>query len=301
MKTQFSKLKLGAAPLVLSVALVSAPAYAQGVAPDDETATTTGGEIVVTGTRISNPNVELSSPVAFISEDEIQFRQPVSAEDFLRELPGATPNLGPQTNNGSTGAARLDLRNLGSNRNLVLLNGRRVTPRDTNGVVDLNVIPLAMIERVDILTGGAATVYGADAIAGVANFMTRRDFSGFDVRTSYGITERGDGSQFRGDFTIGANFDDGRGNAVLSFGYTKTKPVLQGDRAIGTFARGSTCTAAQLATCASIPVGPAQGSPTAAPASIGSPFVGGVNAAGNEFIVGAQNDYNPAFPRWRVV
>ncbi|PKP87890.1 MAG: TonB-dependent receptor [Alphaproteobacteria bacterium HGW-Alphaproteobacteria-17] len=291
-KTQFSKLKLGAAPLVMSVALVSAPAYAQSVASDDETATATGGEIVVTGTRISNPNVELSSPVAFISEDEIQFRQPVSAEDFLRELPGATPNLGPQTNNGSTGAARLDLRNLGSNRNLVLLNGRRVTPRDTNGVVDLNIIPLAMVERVDVLTGGAATVYGADAIAGVANFMTRRDFSGFDLRSSYGITERGDGSQFRADLTIGANFDDGRGNAVLSFGYTKTKPVLQGDRAIGTFARASTCTAAQLATCASIPVGVGQGSPTAAPASIGSPFVGGVNAAGDQFIVGPQNDYN---------
>jgi iron complex outermembrane recepter protein len=291
-KARLSNLKSTTASLVLGLAIISTPSYAQDAAAEEE-AGEEGSAIVVTGSRITNPNLELSSPVTFVGEDEISLQQPTSAEDLLRNLPGVAPNIGPQVNNGSTGSARLDLRNLGSNRNLVLLNSRRVTPRDTNGVVDLNVIPLALIQRVDIFTGGATTVYGADAIAGVANFITKQDFAGFDARASYGLTERGDGATKSADVTIGANFDDGRGNAVLSFGYTKTDPVLQGSRDIGTFARASTCTAAQiLSGCAAVQVGVPQGSPTAAPASIGSPFTGGVTADGTGFIVGTQNDYN---------
>lgn len=248
--------------------------------------------ITITGTRITNPNLTLSSPVAVVGENEILLQQPVSAEDLLRTLPGTTPSIGPQTNNGSNGSARVNLRGLGTNRNLVLLNGRRVTPRDTDGVVDLNIVPLALVERVDVLTGGASTAYGADAVSGVVNFITRQDFSGFDVRGSYGVTERGDGETVRIDTTFGANFDSGRGNAVISLGYTNTDPVLQGDRDIGLVSRSSTCTAAQLAGCATLGVGVTQGSPTAAPASIGSPFVGGVSADGNSFLVGPQNDYN---------
>lgn len=289
-KARLSNLKYTAAPIVIGFAMMSTSVFAQDAEAEVDAAAEEA--IIVTGSRITNPNLELSSPVAFVGEDEISYQQPVSAEQLLRDLPGVAPNIGAQTNNGSVGGARLDLRNLGSNRNLVLLNSRRVTPRDTNGVVDLNVIPLALIERVDIFTGGASTVYGADAIAGVANFITRRDFAGVDLRGSMGLTERGDGKTFNGDVTIGANFDDGRGNAVFSVGYTKTNPILQGDRAIGTFSRASACTAAQLATCIDQTVGVAQGSPTAAPASIGSPFVGGVTADGTGFFVGSQNDYN---------
>ncbi len=248
--------------------------------------------VIVTGSRIVSPNLILASPVTVIGEDEILLSQPLSAESLLRDLPGVVPSTGPQTNNGGDGGARVNLRGLGSNRNLVLLNGRRVTPRDTDGVVDLNVVPLALVERVDVLTGGASTAYGADAISGVVNFVTKSDFTGFDLNTAYGETDRGDGATIRVDLTAGASLDSGRGNAVLSFGYTNTDPVLQGNRDIGLVSRASACTAAQLATCSTLNVGVTQGSPTAAPASIGSPFVGGVTADGSSFNVGTQNDYN---------
>ncbi|HEU0310398.1 MAG TPA: TonB-dependent receptor [Sphingomicrobium sp.] len=272
-------------------------AQPQEAAQEAPAAQPSGSEIVVTGTRIARPNLEQSAPVTVVGAEEIAFQQPTSAEDFLRQLPGAAPAIGPQTNNGSDGSARVNLRGLGTNRNLVLLNSRRVTPRGTDAVVDLNTIPIALIERTDVYTGGASTVYGADAVAGVVNFITRRDFAGIEVNGLYGITEQGDGARYRVDLTLGANFDDGRGNAVLSVGYTKTKPVLQGDREIGEFARSSA-------------TGLPQGSTTAAPASItftgaapptGSPndianglCAGGqfaVNAAGDQIVCG-QNDYN---------
>ena len=211
-KTQYSKLKLGAAPLVMSVALASAPAYAQDAA-DDAAADT---EIVVTGTLIRNPNLESSSPVAVIGADEVSLRQATNAEQLLRETPGVTPNLGSGVNNGTIGASRVDLRGLGANRNIVLLDGARPTPFNFNGIVDLNIIPVALVERIDVLTGGASTTYGADAVTGVVNFITRRDFAGMDLQVQQGISERGDTASFRADLVLGANFDDGRGNAVLA-------------------------------------------------------------------------------------
>jgi outer membrane receptor protein involved in Fe transport len=225
-KTQYSKLKLGAAPLVLSVALVSAPAFAQ----DAEEGATTESEIVVTGTLIRNPNLEQSTPVNVTTSDTIELKQSNTAEEVLRELPGVVANIGSAVNNGNGGASYVDLRGLGSIRNIVLLNGNRVAPSDVNGRVDLNNIPLALIERVDALTGAAVTTYGADAITGVVNFVTKRDFAGFEMTASEQITEQGDGNVFRVDATIGANFDDGRGNAVLSIGYQQADPVYQGAR-----------------------------------------------------------------------
>ncbi|WP_256839412.1 TonB-dependent receptor domain-containing protein [Sphingopyxis sp. KK2] len=226
-KTQYSKLKLGAAPLVLSVALVSAPAFAQDAA---EEGATTESEIVVTGTLIRNPNLEQSTPVNVTTADTIELKQSNTAEEVLRELPGVVANIGSAVNNGNGGASYVDLRGLGSTRNIVLLNGNRVAPSDVNGRVDLNNIPLALIERVDALTGAAVTTYGADAITGVVNFVTKRDFAGFEMTASEQITEQGDGNVFRVDATIGANFDDGRGNAVLSVGYQQADPVYQGAR-----------------------------------------------------------------------
>jgi len=226
--TQYSKLKLGAAPLVLSVALASAPAFAQDAA--DEGTATANSEIVVTGTLIRNPNLEQSTPVNVTTADAIELKQSNVAEEVLRELPGVVPSIGSAVNNGNGGASYVDLRGLGSTRNIVLLNGNRVAPSDVSGRVDLNNIPLALIERVDALTGAAVTTYGADAITGVVNFVTKRDFAGLEVNASEQITEKGDGNVFRVDATIGANFDDGRGNAVLSIGYQQSDPVYQGDR-----------------------------------------------------------------------
>lgn len=225
-KTQYSKLRLGAAPLVLSVALVSAPAFAQDAAAEGAAQS----EIVVTGTLIRNPNLEQSTPVNVTTSDTIELKQSNVAEEVLREMPGVVPSMGSAVNNGNTGGSYVDLRGLGSTRNIVLLNGNRVAPSDVNGRVDLNNIPLALIERVDALTGAAVTTYGADAITGVVNFITKRDFAGLEVTASQQLTEQGDGAVFRVDATIGANFDDGRGNAVLSIGYQSADAVYQGAR-----------------------------------------------------------------------
>lgn len=234
-KTQtFTSLKAGVAPVVLGIALISAPAFGQAAPQDAQTADeeVAAGEIVVTGSLISNPNLERSAPVNVTSSDEMELQASNVAEEVLREIPGIVPSIGSAVNNGNGGASYVNLRGLGSNRNIVLLDGNRITPADLVGRVDLNNIPLALVERVDVLTGGASTTYGADAVAGVVNFITKRDFAGFELQASEQITERGDGNIFRVDATIGANFDDGRGNAVFGIGYQEADPIYQGARAI---------------------------------------------------------------------
>jgi iron complex outermembrane recepter protein len=207
---------------------LAAPAFAQTKPqPAAAEAATTGDEIIVTGTLIQNPNLTSSSPVNVISEGEIALRVPNNAEELIRQIPGVSPGIGSQVNNGSNGTNQVDLRGLGLQRNIVLLDGNRVVPATANGAVDLNIIPVALVSRVDVLTGGASTTYGADAVSGVVNFITKRDFSGVDFRSSYKITEKGDGQSFRADLTVGGNFADDRGNAVLSIGYTKVSPVYQ--------------------------------------------------------------------------
>jgi outer membrane receptor protein involved in Fe transport len=192
-----------------------------------------GGEIIVTGTLIRNPNLTSSSPVAVVGQEEIQLQQPTAAEQILRTIPGVVPGLGQNVNNGATGVANIDLRGLGSNRNLVLLDSTRLVPATSVGTVDLNNIPLALIDRVDVLTGGASTTYGADAVTGVVNFITKKNFAGVDLQVAEQITERGDANTFRADLALGANFDDGRGNAVLAIGYIESDPLYFGDRPIG--------------------------------------------------------------------
>ena len=183
--------------------------------------------IVVTGTLISNPNLLASAPVSVVGQDELQLRQTNNAEEVLRDLPGAVPSIGSAVNNGNGGAAFADLRGLGNFRNVVLLDGQRIVPSSTFGRVDLNNIPLALVERVDTLTGGAAVTYGADAVSGVINFITRRDFAGVEMTASEQITEQGDGNIFRADATIGANFDDGRGNACCRSATSMPTPSIR--------------------------------------------------------------------------
>ncbi len=189
-------------------------------------------DIVITGSRIGRPDLETASPVSVIGAAEIAFRQPGTAEELLRDLPAVRPSIGPGVNNGSDGSATIDLRGIGTNRTLVLLDGRRIVPFGLDGVTDTNVIPLALTERVDIVTGGASSVYGADAVAGVVNFITRRNFSGLTAESSYRISERGDAARFKADLTLGGNFADDRGNAVFSVGYTKSNPLLHTQREI---------------------------------------------------------------------
>nr|WP_278254275.1 TonB-dependent receptor [Sphingobium sp. BYY-5] len=221
-------MRASAAPAILSASLIATAAFAQE--PQAANAPAEGDTIIVTGSLIRNPNLERSTPVTATTSDQIQLKQNNTAEDILREIPGVVPSIGSAVNNGNGGFSLTDLRGLGSFRNIVLVDGSRLAPSTLRGEFDLNNIPLALIERVDVLTGGASTTYGADAIAGVVNFITKSDFAGLEGNISNQLTEQGDGNYFRADLTLGANFDDGRGNVVFSVGYQQSDPVYQGDR-----------------------------------------------------------------------
>lgn len=263
------------ATTIIAGVSIAAPAFAQDVTPAPAEEAATGSDIVVTGSLIRNPNLERSAPVNVTNADEIELLQSNVAEEILREIPGVVPSIGSAVNNGNGGASFVNLRGLGSNRNLVLIDGNRLVPAGLAGVFDLNNIPLALVERVDVLTGGASTTYGADAISGVVNFVTKSDFSGLEISASEQITEEGDGNVFRVDVTTGANFDDGRGNAVVSIGYQESDAVFQGARDVS------------LTTLETFS-GTALGSGTAVP----SRFSGARNAAGTANLATAQ--YDPA-------
>lgn len=265
-----------ASVFALASAALIAPQMA--VAQDEDKG---GDVVVVTGTRIKNPNLEQASQIQVVGENEVALQNADAAEELIRQLPGVVPGTGPNVNNGQGGAATLNLRGLGTNRNIVLFDSQRIVPFGLAGIVDTNLIPLALIERVEIVTGGASSVYGADAIAGVTNFISKRDFTGVDFQSSYKISDEGDGKVIRGDLTLGGDFADGRGNVALSIGYRNQKPVLQGDREIGTVSRSSN-------------TGLPQGSQTAAPGSFFAPgaIAGGINPTTGLVNVGVFNDYN---------
>ena len=231
--------KASAAPAVLGLALLAQPAMAQDSDEGGiESAATAdapapGQSIVVTGSRIQNPNLEQASPVAVVTAEELSLQQANTAEESLRQIPGLVPSVGSNVNNGNGGSTYVNLRGLGANRNLVLLNGTRLVPQGLNGLTNIDVIPVALLERMDVLTGGAGATYGADAISGVVNFVTKRDFEGVDISATNQITEEGDGYTFRGDMIVGGNFGDGRGNAVFAVGYTNREAIFQGDRSYG--------------------------------------------------------------------
>lgn len=153
----------------------------------------------------------------------------VNTENLLATLPQTAPGVTGTVNNGSGGIATVNLRGLGSNRTLVLVDGKRQVPTSSIGAVDINLIPPALIERIEVVTGGASAVYGSDAIAGVVNFIMKRDFEGFEFRAGMSATDEGDARGYDMSATMGANVADGRGNVVLSLGYNKREPFFQGD------------------------------------------------------------------------
>lgn len=192
-------------------------------------------DIIVTGSRIQRPDLNTASPVGVVSNEELSQRQVTAAEDLLSALPAVTPSIGSASNQGGNGAATVDLRGLGSNRTLVLVDGRRMVPFGLDGVVDLNTVPMALVERVDLVTGGASSVYGADAVAGVVNFITRKNFTGVELQSTYRISERGDAQQYKADLTLGADLEDGRGNVVISLGYLNRDALPLRARSISQF------------------------------------------------------------------
>ncbi len=224
--------------LAASAAAVActAPAFAQQAEASLDT-------VVVTGSRIAKRDAIAESPILTVDSSTIEASGFVAVEQFLNTLPQVTPGISSQSNNpSSNGRAFLDLRGLGTNRNLVLIDGRRGMGSTGGGVVDINTIPAALIERTEIITGGAAAVYGADAIAGVVNFIMRKNFEGVQIDGGYNITEEGDGMQWNTDITLGGQFADGRGNAVFNIGYYKRDDLYKGARKFSAQASSSTPT-----------------------------------------------------------
>ena len=190
-------------------------------------------EVVITGSRITVPGVVSSSPITSVSSEEIKFQQQVSVERVLRNLPSTIPADGSNVNNGTAGQATIDLRGLGPERNLILMNGRRMTPFNYDGEVDTNTVPTALIERIDVITGGASAVYGSDAMAGAVNFVMKRDFEGMEL--DIGTSESGDDDAETDwvNLTVGANIAGNRGNVVMSVGWNERKSLLLGERDFG--------------------------------------------------------------------
>ncbi|MBL4836626.1 MAG: TonB-dependent receptor [Kordiimonadaceae bacterium] len=187
-------------------------------------------EVIVTGSRIKRADIESVSPVSVVTSADINLYGNINIEATLNTLPALNPSLTSTTNNGGDGSARLDLRELGTQRTLVLQNGRRIIPFTTGGSVDVNSIPAALVERVEVLTGGASAVYGSDAIGGVVNFVMKNDFEGIEVAGQYNISEKGDADTRTVSMTMGGNFSDGRGNVVVHTSYTDRKGLTQASR-----------------------------------------------------------------------
>lgn len=189
--------------------------------------------ISVTGSHIRQPGVESSSPILSLGEDEVVFMQTPEFEQVIRTLPSTVPADGSNANNGTAGAATINLRSLGPQRNLVLLDGKRMVPFNTGGQVDTSSIPTALIERIDVVTGGASAVYGSDAIAGAVNVILKRDFEGVALDFTHSQTGESDGDQDSLSLTIGSSLQDDKGNAVLSLSWMERDPVLLGQRPLG--------------------------------------------------------------------
>lgn len=236
-------LRLGAAPLALALALSAAPAFAQEAPVDaaaaDETADD-GEAIVVTGSRIARPEADSPNPVTSISSETIQQSGLTNLTDLLVQNPALLGSSTTADAGGSTalfggvGINLLNLRNLGTERTLVLVNGRRhISGITGTASVDINTIPNALIERIDVLTGGVSAVYGADGVSGVVNFVLKRDFEGIDARFQTGISSRGDANNIYGSLTAGTNFSEDRGNIALSYEYNRDARVPASARKTG--------------------------------------------------------------------
>lgn len=202
-------------------------AYAQDAEEADDL-----DRVVVTGTRIPrSADVESSQPVFSLTRQEIEAQGLTSVGDVIQNISTNGSTLNTTFNNGGNGETRVNLRNLGSDRTLVLVNGRRwVGGTGLGGAVDLNTIPTAAIERVEVLKDGASVIYGSDAIAGVVNVILRQNFDGAEANAYIGAFEQGDGTRQSYDFTVGSSGE--RWSAMLGIGYVKEEPVFAGDRDI---------------------------------------------------------------------
>ena len=291
--------------MICGATLLAGQAYAAAAA--DAPATVT--EIVVTGTRIPTPNLTSVSPVTSVGSADIKAQGVTRVEDLVNSLPQAFAAQGSTVANGSNGTATVNLRGLGSARTLVLIDGRRLmggnpTSAITAVAADLNFIPTALVDRVDILTGGASAVYGADAVAGVVNFIMKKDFEGVRLDAQYSTYEhqqhsdqfqsvvrkasaaaavptnyqvpgdQWDGQATEVSLTFGVNAPDGKGNITAYATYRNVHPILASERDY-TACSANSKAAATYFTCG--------GSGTAYPATFASSFIVDPAGPGNTF------------------
>jgi len=240
-----------AAPATDAAAPAAAPATAAPAAPASGSS-----EIVITGSRIPQPNLTSASPVTVLSSQDVKLSGTTRTEDLINSLPQVFADQGSNISNGASGTASVNLRDLGPTRTLVLINGRRLQPGDPRlgSVQDINFVPASLIKRVDVLTGGASSVYGADAVAGVVNFIMDTNFVGLRIdaqastfmhynnaadkilngdvargfRPPHGWSVNGGAQDIATVF--GARFDDNRGHIMAYTTYRKQDPVLQASR-----------------------------------------------------------------------
>ncbi|MFO1393739.1 MAG: TonB-dependent receptor [Steroidobacteraceae bacterium] len=248
--------------VALLASAVSAGAYSAGAFAQEAGATPDEVEqIIVTGSRIPQPNLEGASPVTQIGSQNVELQGITDSVNLVNSLPQSFSAQASTVANGASGTSTIDLRNLGSSRTLVLVNGRRLPagdPASLSGIApDINFIPAPLINRVEVLTGGAGAVYGSDAIAGVVNFIMKDDFEGVEIGGQYSLYNTNnqdgdntslmngilgkrsfakppnsvtDGDAYDLSILMGSNFADGKGNATMFVGYRHTDPVMQGDR-----------------------------------------------------------------------
>jgi outer membrane receptor protein involved in Fe transport len=194
------------------------------------------GDITITGSRIRRPNLESTVPITSVGGNEFFETGQTSVGDVLNELPALRSTFSQSNSSrflGTAGLSLLDLRGLGTQRTLVLQNGRRHVGSDVlNNAVspDINTFPTDLIERVDIVTGGNSAIYGSDAIAGVANFVLKRDYDGFQIRGQGGISKYGDAGSYYVSGLAGKNFAGGRGNVVLNLEYARQNEYFASGR-----------------------------------------------------------------------
>jgi outer membrane receptor protein involved in Fe transport len=211
---------------------IDANAFAQTAAPAPSAPAQSQEEtIVVTGSRIPRPDLRSGSPITTITQDTIEAHGVLQIEDILNTLPQFAPDFTRTANNPGDGTARANLRSLGAGRTLVLLNGRRLASPGAGTAVDLNAIPQAVLSRVDVLTGGTSAVYGSDAVAGVVNFVTRRDFEGVDFGWQGDIYGAGDGQVNSEHIVWGTETLHGRAHILAYVDNLTRSSVLESDRA----------------------------------------------------------------------
>ena len=186
-------------------------------------------KIEVTGSRIRRTDIEGANPVTVMSRVDIEKFGVTSIGDVLQAIPSAGSAINTNNNNGGNGTTTINIRGIGSNRTLVLVNGKRWAP-GLGGSVDLNNIPAAIIERIEVLKDGASAVYGSDAIAGVVNIITRQDFEGVQASGYVGQWDEGDGNKEQWDIGFGTAND--KGNVYFNISYVEEEPTLAGDREI---------------------------------------------------------------------